>query len=45
VLLDLYSAFLTVNHVSAIKIDPYLNVDAGTMNPKEFVSLCAAGLG
>ena len=22
-------------HVSSIKIDPYLNVDAGTMNPKE----------
>jgi hypothetical protein len=25
-------------HVSSIKIDPYLNVDAGTMNPKEYVS-------
>ena len=24
-------------HVSSIKIDPYLNVDAGTMNPKEYV--------
>lgn len=23
-------------HVSSIKIDPYLNVDAGTMNPKEY---------
>jgi len=22
----------------AIKIDPYINVDAGTMNPKEYVS-------
>lgn len=22
--------------VSSIKIDPYLNVDAGTMNPKEY---------
>ncbi|RMZ68017.1 CTP synthase [Pyrenophora seminiperda CCB06] len=26
---------LTVLHVSSIKVDPYLNVDAGTMNPKE----------
>ncbi|PSK51675.1 CTP synthase [Elsinoe australis] len=26
---------LTAAHVSSIKIDPYLNVDAGTMNPKE----------
>lgn len=26
---------LTSMHVSSIKIDPYLNVDAGTMNPKE----------
>ena len=24
-------------HVSSIKVDPYLNVDAGTMNPKEYV--------
>ena len=24
-------------HVSMIKIDPYLNVDAGLMNPKEYV--------
>lgn len=24
-------------YVSSIKIDPYLNVDAGTMNPKEYV--------
>jgi len=23
------------NYVSSIKVDPYLNVDAGTMNPKE----------
>lgn len=27
---------LTMPHVSSIKIDPYLNVDAGTMNPKEY---------
>jgi CTP synthase len=26
---------LTAPHVSSIKVDPYLNVDAGTMNPKE----------
>ncbi|KAF2028194.1 CTP synthase-like protein [Setomelanomma holmii] len=26
---------LTLHHVSSIKVDPYLNVDAGTMNPKE----------
>ncbi|KAL5119275.1 CTP synthase ura7 [Pleosporales sp. CAS-2024a] len=26
---------LTWLHVSSIKVDPYLNVDAGTMNPKE----------
>jgi hypothetical protein len=26
---------LTCQHVSSIKVDPYLNVDAGTMNPKE----------
>jgi hypothetical protein len=27
---------LTWLHVSSIKVDPYLNVDAGTMNPKEY---------
>ncbi|KAJ4294023.1 CTP synthase ura7 [Kalmusia sp. IMI 367209] len=26
---------LKISHVSSIKVDPYLNVDAGTMNPKE----------
>jgi CTP synthase (UTP-ammonia lyase) len=26
---------LTCQNVSSIKVDPYLNVDAGTMNPKE----------
>jgi CTP synthase (UTP-ammonia lyase) len=30
------TAVLTILHVSSIKIDPYLNVDAGTMNPKEY---------
>ncbi|KAJ8104716.1 hypothetical protein OPT61_g10611 [Boeremia exigua] len=29
---------LTPAHVSSIKIDPYLNVDAGTMNPKEYAA-------
>jgi hypothetical protein len=27
---------LTWLYVSSIKVDPYLNVDAGTMNPKEY---------
>lgn len=27
-------------HVTSIKIDPYLNVDAGLMNPKEYVWFC-----
>lgn len=30
-------AGLTVLHVTAIKIDPYMNVDAGTMAPTEYV--------
>jgi CTP synthase len=33
-------SILTSQHVSSIKVDPYLNVDAGTMNPKEYDSLC-----
>jgi CTP synthase len=30
--------------VSSIKIDPYLNVDAGTMNPKEYAEPQLQGL-
>ena len=30
---------LTTPHVTAIKIDPYLNVDAGTMAPTEYISV------
>jgi hypothetical protein len=30
--------------VSSIKIDPYMNVDAGTMAPTEYVPLTCIGL-
>jgi CTP synthase (UTP-ammonia lyase) len=32
---------LTWHYVSSIKVDPYLNVDAGTMNPKEYAQTLA----
>jgi CTP synthase len=32
---------LTILHVSSIKIDPYMNVDAGTMAPTEYVQCIA----
>ena len=31
-----WNSKLTMGHVTSIKIDPYMNVDAGTMAPTEY---------
>lgn len=35
---------LTTHQVSSIKIDPYMNIDAGTMRPKEYVRTHAVSI-